>query len=131
MSEQEKKDFLFSIFENTNDSYSDSLNIVLSRLRNSQQYDQAVEENNDYLMEIYKRYSFPNNLQLSPEELNQVIQNVKDNCEYYIYKTVIPRNVRLAEAPSYGMPIVKYDPHSAGAEAYSEFAEEFLSIEEQ
>ncbi|MBQ9180299.1 MAG: ParA family protein [Firmicutes bacterium] len=61
----------------------------------------------------------------------QVVEEVKKYFREKVYTTVIPRNVRLAEAPSYGMPIVKYDPHSAGAEAYSEFAEEFLSIEEQ
>lgn len=61
----------------------------------------------------------------------QVVEEVKKYFREKVYTTVIPRNVRLAEAPSYGMPIVKYDPHSAGAEAYSEFAEEFLSMEEQ
>ncbi len=61
----------------------------------------------------------------------QVVEEVKKYFREKVYTTVIPRNVRLAEAPSYGMPIVKYDPHSVGAEAYSEFAEEFLSIEEQ
>ena len=61
----------------------------------------------------------------------QVVEEVKKYFREKVYTTVIPRNVRLAEAPSYGMPIVKYDPHSTGAEAYSEFAEEFLSVEEQ
>ena len=46
-----------------------------------------------------------------------------------VYTTVIPRNVRLAEAPSYGLPIMEYDPKSNGARAYMEFAEEFLSLE--
>ena len=40
-------------------------------------------------------------------------------------------NVRLAEAPSYGLPITEYDPKSKGAEAYMEFAEEFLELEEE
>ena len=47
-----------------------------------------------------------------------------------VYTTVIPRNVRLAEAPSYGLPITAYDPKSKGAEAYMDFAEEFLELEE-
>ena len=46
-----------------------------------------------------------------------------------MYSTVIPRNVRLAEAPSFGMPITEYDPRSKGAEAYRDFAEEFLEQE--
>ena len=60
----------------------------------------------------------------------QVVEEVKKYFREKVYTTVIPRNVRLAEAPSYGMPIVQYDPHSRGAEAYSEFAEEFLELEE-
>ena len=43
-----------------------------------------------------------------------------------VYKTVIPRNVRLSEAPSYGMPISLYDPRSKGAKAYEKFAKELL-----
>lgn len=61
----------------------------------------------------------------------QVVENVKDNLNQNIYKTIIPRNVRLAEAPSYGMPITEYDPKSKGAEAYTEFAEEFIELEEE
>ena len=48
----------------------------------------------------------------------QVVENVKENLDRNIYKTIIPRNVRLAEAPSYGMPINMYDTRSSGAEAY-------------
>ena len=44
-----------------------------------------------------------------------------------VYKTVIPRNVRLSEAPSFGKPIVLYDPHSSGAESYRELAREVLN----
>ncbi len=44
-----------------------------------------------------------------------------------VYKTTIPRNVRLSEAPSYGEPIIYFDKNSKGAIAYTEFAEEFLS----
>ena len=61
----------------------------------------------------------------------QVVQEVKKYFGSKVYTTVIPRNVRLAEAPSYGMPITEYDPKSKGAEAYMEFAEEFLELEEE
>lgn len=61
---------------------------------------------------------------------NQVVQNVKDNLNKKIYKTIIPRNVRLAEAPSYGMPINMYDGRSAGAEAYRFLAEEVIERED-
>ena len=47
----------------------------------------------------------------------QVVENVKQNLNQKVYNTLIPRNIRLAEAPSYGMPINMYDPKSAGAEA--------------
>lgn len=59
----------------------------------------------------------------------QVVQEVKKYFGNYVFSTVIPRNIRLAEAPSYGMPIVKYDPSSSGAKAYSKFALEFLERE--
>ncbi len=59
----------------------------------------------------------------------QVVQEVKKYFGRQVFQTVIPRNVRLAEAPSYGMPILKYDPTSAGAKAYKKFAEEFLERE--
>ena len=56
----------------------------------------------------------------------QVVENVKENLDRNIYKTIIPRNVRLAEAPSYGMPINLYDTKSAGAESYRLLAEEVI-----
>ena len=59
----------------------------------------------------------------------QVVQEVKKYFGAKVYSTVIPRNVRLAEAPSYGMPIIEYDPKSKGALAYSQFADEFLERE--
>ncbi len=59
----------------------------------------------------------------------QVVEEVKQYFKQKVYTTVIPRNVRLAEAPSYGLPITEYDPKSNGARAYMEFAEEFLSLE--
>ena len=60
----------------------------------------------------------------------QVVQEVKKYFGSKVYSTVIPRNIRLAEAPSFGMAITEYDPKSKGAEAYSDFAEEFLEWEE-
>lgn len=59
----------------------------------------------------------------------QVVEEVKKYFREKVYTTVIPRNVRLAEAPSYGLPITEYDPKSKGAEAYMEFASEFLELE--
>ena len=56
----------------------------------------------------------------------QVVENVKRNLKQRVYDTVIPRNIRLAEAPSYGMPINVYDPKSAGAEAYMSLADEII-----
>ena len=61
----------------------------------------------------------------------QVVEEVKKYFGNKLYATVIPRNVRLAEAPSYGLPITSYDPKSKGALAYQAFAEEFLRSEAQ
>ncbi len=61
---------------------------------------------------------------------NEVVENVKENLNAYIYETKIPRNVRLAEAPSYGLPINVYDPRSSGAESYRKLAEEVAKREE-
>ena len=69
---------------------------------------------------VFTMYDARTNLSL------QVVENVKDNLEQNIYKTIIPRNIRLAEAPSYGMPINKYDPKSAGAESYMRLADEVI-----
>lgn len=62
---------------------------------------------------------------------NQVVKEVKKYFDDKVYKTVIPRNVRLSEAPSYGMPITEYDPRSKGAKSYVKFAKEFLKINEE
>ena len=62
---------------------------------------------------------------------NQVVKEVKKYFNNKVYKTVIPRNVRLSEAPSYGMPITEYDPRSKGAKSYTKFAKEFLKINEE
>lgn len=60
----------------------------------------------------------------------QVVDEVKKYFKSKVYTTMIPRNVRLAEAPSYGLSIIKYDEKSKGAEAYSELAEEFIYLSE-
>jgi chromosome partitioning protein len=61
----------------------------------------------------------------------QVVENVKSHVTQKVYKTVIPRNIRLAEAPSYGQPITIYDPKSAGADAYRALADEILESEKK
>ena len=60
----------------------------------------------------------------------QVVEEVKKYFKEKVYSTVIPRNIKLAEAPAHGLPITQYDPNSKGAEAYREFAEEFIKDEE-
>ena len=57
---------------------------------------------------------------------NQVVEEVKKYFPKKVYKTTIPRNVRLSEAPSFGEPVLYYDRNSKGANAYNEFAKEFL-----
>ena len=69
---------------------------------------------------VFTMYDARTNLSL------QVVENVKNNLNQNIYKTIIPRNVRLAEAPSYGMPITRYDKRSTGAESYRRLAEEVI-----
>ena len=69
---------------------------------------------------VFTMYDARTNLSL------QVVENVKDNLKQTIYKTIIPRNVRLAEAPSYGLPINLYDKRSSGAEAYRMLADEVI-----
>jgi len=60
----------------------------------------------------------------------QVVESVKEVLNERIYKTIIPRNVRLAEAPSYGMPVTEYDSKSSGAESYRLLAAEVISRED-
>ena len=62
---------------------------------------------------------------------NQVVKEVNRYFENKVYKTVIPRNVKLSEAPSYGMPISVYDPKSKGAKAYDKFVREFIKKNEE
>jgi len=59
---------------------------------------------------------------------NQVVKEVKRYFNNKVYKTVIPRNVRVSEAPSYGLPITIYDPHSKGAKSYDKLGKEFLKL---
>jgi len=59
----------------------------------------------------------------------QVIEEVKKYFQQKVYQTIIPRNVRLSEAPSHGQPIISYDPKSKGAEVYLELAKEVISLE--
>ena len=60
----------------------------------------------------------------------QVVEEVKKYFKGSVYTTLIPRNVRLAEAPSYGKPVIHYDTKCRGTEAYKELAEEFIELEE-
>ena len=69
---------------------------------------------------VFTMYDARTNLSL------QVVENVKDNLRQNIYKTIIPRNVRLAEAPSHGLPINIYEKKSTGAEAYKLLADEVI-----
>lgn len=82
--------------------------------------------NPDLQMEgvVFTMYDARTNLSL------QVVENVKNNLDTTIYKTIIPRNVRLAEAPSHGLPINLYDSRSAGAESYRELAKEVIARED-
>ena len=72
---------------------------------------------------VFTMYDARTNLSL------QVVENVKENLQQNIYKTIIPRNIRLAEAPSYGMPINLYDPKSTGASAHQRLADEVMNRE--
>jgi chromosome partitioning protein len=56
----------------------------------------------------------------------QVAEEVKRHFPGKVYKSVIPRNVRLSEAPSHGMPVKKYDPASRGADSYDALANEIM-----
>ncbi len=69
---------------------------------------------------VFTMYDSRTNLSL------QVVENVKNNLSNAVYKTIIPRNVRLAEAPSHGMPITLYNPRSVGAESYRLLAKEVI-----
>ena len=74
---------------------------------------------------VFTMYDARTNLSL------QVVENVKDNLNQTIYKTIIPRNIRLAEAPSYGQPINIYDTRSTGAESYRLLAQEVMERDKE
>ena len=78
--------------------------------------------NNDLEIEgvVFTMYDVRTNLS------NQVVENVRTNLDTKIYDTLIPRNIRLAEAPSHGLPINMYDTKSAGAESYRMLAKEVM-----
>ncbi len=80
-----------------------------------------LNPNLDMEGDVFTMYDARTNLSL------QVVENVKNNLHQNIYKTIIPRNIRLAEAPSHGMPINLYDSKSAGAESYKLLAEEVIN----
>ena len=74
---------------------------------------------------VFTMYDARTNLSL------QVVENVRANVKQNVYSTIIPRNVRLAEAPSHGYPITIYDPKSTGAESYRALAQEVIEREEE
>ena len=63
--------------------------------------------------------------QMCPETFESLIVTVKTK----MYKTIVPRNVRLSEAPSHGMPVIDYDSKSKGAQVYMELAQEVIDDE--
>ena len=87
-----------------------TIDLVRQRLNSKLQIEGAV----------FTMYDGRTNLSL------QVVENVKNNLDTTIYKSIIPRNVRLAEAPSHGLPINVYDSKSAGAESYRMLAKEVI-----
>ncbi|MBP7319461.1 MAG: ParA family protein [Lachnospiraceae bacterium] len=82
---------------------------------------QRLNPNLDIEGIVFTMYDGRTNLSL------EVVENVKDNIESNIYNTIIPRSVRLAEAPSHGVPITSYDPKSTGAESYRKLAQEVIN----
>lgn len=92
-----------------------TINLVAERL-NPNLYMEGV---------VFTMYDARTNLSL------QVVENVKDNLNQNIYKSIIPRNIKLAEAPSYGKPINLYDPKCAGTEAYRSLADEVIESDNE
>ena len=81
---------------------------------------ERLNENLEMEGVVFTMYDARTNLSL------QVVENVKDNLDQTIYESIIPRNIRLAEAPSHGLPINLYDPRSTGAESYMLLADEVI-----
>ncbi len=69
---------------------------------------------------VFTMYDGRTNLSL------QIVDTVKENLDQHIYSSLIPRNIRLAEAPSFGKPIIKYDSRSVGAQSYRDLAKEVM-----
>jgi chromosome partitioning protein len=89
---------------------------------------QIVEHVNPHLeIEGILRTMYDPRNRLATEVSNQLHEYFGDK----VYRSVIPRNVRLAEAPSYGMPALQYDRLSAGAKCYLALAGEIIRREEQ
>ena len=74
---------------------------------------------------VFTMYDVRTNLSM------EVVENVKENLDQRIFETIIPRNVRLAEAPSYGLPVILYDTRSTGANSYRSLADELIGREEK
>ncbi|TCK86776.1 chromosome partitioning protein [Natranaerovirga hydrolytica] len=92
-----------------------TINLVKNRLNDNLEIEGVV----------FTMYDARTNLSL------QVVEEVKKNLHTNVYKTIIPRNVRLGEAPSHGMPINEYDSTSKGAESYRLLAEEVINRKEE
>ena len=92
-----------------------TINLVTERL-NPDLYIEGV---------VFTMYDARTNLSL------QVVENVKKNLNQTIYKAIIPRNIKLAEAPSHGIPIIYYEPKSSGADAYRDLANEVIEKGEE
>jgi chromosome partitioning protein len=89
---------------------------LLDRLR-------QIDANNQIDIEGVLMTMYDSRTRLSGEVVNEVRKHFGAK----VYKSVIPRNVRLSEAPSFGIPIIQYAKHSSGSRAYRKFAKEFLN----
>ena len=102
--------------------YTVDVGVVVDR-RNGQKVQKEINPELSIGGIFFTMYDSRNNLS------KEVVENVQQNLKENIYKTIIPRNVRLAEAPSYGMPITTYAPDSTGADAYRHLAVEMVAYE--
>lgn len=83
---------------------------------------ERLNENLDIDGVVFTMYDSRTNLSA------QVVENVKQNLRQHVFETMIPRNVKLAEAPSFGEPICTYDPKSIGAQKYDDLAKEVIAL---